>query len=131
MRLHVFSIARPPQPTSAERAVGMFAHVLTDPKCQSVFSPQAVGGFFLFIPSHLGRNAALDTAIPCLYSIYGDLLASRKDSRETTLKYIACLETLRACVKDPVLRVQSETLCASLIVQICEVRRPTFTSPFT
>lgn len=120
--LNVFSICRPPRLTSTERAAGMFAFILTDPKCQSVFSPQAAGSFFPFIPSRLGRNAALDAAISCLCDIYNDILRGKNGSAATTKKYVASLEALQVCVADPILRIQSETICASLIIQIYEVR---------
>jgi hypothetical protein len=120
--LHAFSIIRMPRTTSSENAVAMYSHILMDPQCQSVFSPQAVGGFFPFIPERLGLNEALDAAIPCLYGMYGDLLAGRNASATTMQGYVTCLGALRRCIVDPVLRMQSETLCASLIVQIFEVR---------
>lgn len=122
--LNVFSICRLPRPTSAERAAGMFAFILTDSKCQSVFSPQAAGGFFPFIPGRLGSNAALDAAISCLCNIYSDALTGRNTSAATTKKYVASLEALQVCVADPIVRIQSETICASLIIQIYEVRSP-------
>ncbi|KAH8890411.1 hypothetical protein GQ53DRAFT_175987 [Thozetella sp. PMI_491] len=101
--------------------MAMFAHILQDPTCQSVFSPQAACTFFPFIPSRLGRNAALDAAILCLCDIYSDVRGGKQISPATTKKYIVCLSTLRASVADPELRTQSETLCASLIVQTCEL----------
>ncbi len=122
--LRVFSIIREPQSTAAGRAVGMFTYILQDPMCHSVFSPQASSSFFPFIPGRLGINAALDAAIPCLCDIYGDIRRGKQISAATTHRYVLCLGALRSCVADPGLRKQSETICASLIIQICEVRTP-------
>jgi hypothetical protein len=81
-----------------------------------------VGSFFDFIPARMGFNTALDDVVSCLCSIY-----SRKFStpygyqRDIYQGYIRALASLRRCLEDPGLRMESETLCASILLQMCEV----------
>ncbi len=82
-----------------------------------------VGSFFDFIPARLGRNMALDDSVTCLSSIYsrappGIHEAPRKEIYES---YATALSSLRASLNNPTLRTESETLCASILLQICEV----------
>ncbi|KAH8892453.1 subtilisin-like protein [Thozetella sp. PMI_491] len=120
--LHAFSITRSPQPAAIGRDCAMLAHILTDPKCSWVYGPQAAEGFLIFVPARLGHNAALDAIIPCLCSMYSDLLRGGTASESTFRKYVAALRALRRCIADPVYRPQSETIAASLIVEICELQ---------
>ena len=81
-----------------------------------------VGSFFDFIPAHLGHNVALDNAVSCLCSIYQSTNStSYSVSRNVGQKYILSLSSLRKCVSDDSLRMESETLCASILLQMCEV----------
>ena len=103
----------------------MLAYILADSKCQSACSPQATGSFLPFIPSRLGHNAALDAAVSCLCGIYGDRQATTREPTPATMqKYGASLRILRTFVADSMFRTQSETICASIVLQICEVRLP-------
>ena len=124
VRFHTFSLYQLPQFSSAEKTRAMLVHILVDPNCQSVFSPQVVGTFLPLLPPRLGYNTALDAAISCLCSMYRDFLVSGRTSFGTTRKYVATLGALQKCVADPSQRTKSETICASLIVQICEVSLP-------
>jgi hypothetical protein len=87
-----------------------------------------VGSFFDFIPARMGFNTALDDVVSCLCSIY-----SRKFStpygyqRGIYQSYIKALASLRGYLEDPVLRMESETLCASILLQMCEVSSTIFT----
>ena len=81
-----------------------------------------VGSFFDFIPVRLGHNAALDNAVSCICSLYqGTNSTSYSVDREVGQKYISSLSSLRKCVSDDSLRMESETLCASILLQMCEV----------
>lgn len=77
-----------------------------------------VGSFFQFVPARMGRNAALDDAVSCLCGIYRspyNLYAGIYQS------YVKALSSLRGCLTDASLRMESETLCASILLQMCEV----------
>jgi hypothetical protein len=82
-----------------------------------------VGSFFEFIPARLGHNAALDDAVSCLCAIYcGTPSTPYKLHKEIYQSYARALSSLRRCLSDSSLRIESETLCASILLQMCEVR---------
>lgn len=87
-----------------------------------VFPLSSHGGFYQYIPGRLGRNVALDSAVACLCTVYADLLASEGTiSKDSWRKYAQSLEALRLCLDDPGRCFQSETICASIVLQLCEV----------
>lgn len=81
------------------------------------------GSYLHFIPARLGRNPALDAAVSCLCAMYIDTQAKTASTRRTaTRRYVQSLQALRLCVEDPQVRLQSETICVSILMQLCEVR---------
>ncbi|KAH7336442.1 hypothetical protein BKA65DRAFT_34098 [Rhexocercosporidium sp. MPI-PUGE-AT-0058] len=87
-----------------------------------LFPLRLVGSFFQFIPARLGRNSALDDAVECICSIYSRAPpAPNEVSRGTYRDYAKALASLRACLDDPIMRMESETLCASIILALCEL----------
>ncbi|EIT73349.1 hypothetical protein AO1008_04526 [Aspergillus oryzae 100-8] len=87
-----------------------------------VFPLSSHGGFYQYIPGRLGRNVALDSAVACLCTVYADLLASEGTiSKDSWRKYAQSLEALRLCLDDPGRCFQSETICASIVLQLCEL----------
>lgn len=77
-----------------------------------------VGSFFQYVPARIGRNAALDAALSCLCDIY----CSPYNFRIGTYKsYVKALSSLRGCLSNTSLQIESETLCASILLQMCEV----------
>ena len=95
-----------------------------DSKVKGALIPlRIVGSFFEFIPARLGRNAALDDAVSCVCAIYsGDPGTPYNMHKEVCKTYIKALSSLRACLDDDAFRTESETLCASILLQMCEVR---------
>ena len=95
-----------------------------DSKVKGALIPlRIVGSFFEFIPARLGRNAALDDAVSCLCAIYcGNPATSYNMNKEVCKSYVKALSSLRACLVDDAVRTESETLCASILLQMCEVR---------
>jgi hypothetical protein len=81
------------------------------------------GSFFQFIPARLGHNVALDDAVSCISGIYSDKssLHDKSKSLVNYENYVRALRSLQSCLNDEVLSLQSETLCASILLQICEV----------
>ena len=95
-----------------------------DSKVKGALIPlRIVGSFFEFIPARLGRNAALDDAVSCICAIYcGNPATPYNMHKEVCKSYVKALSSLRACLDDDAVRMESETLCASILLQMCEVR---------
>lgn len=77
-----------------------------------------VGSFFQFVPARMGRNAALDDAVSCLCSIYCSPYNFHTGIYQS---YVKALSSLRGCLSDTSVQMESETLCASILLQMCEV----------
>ena len=77
-----------------------------------------VGSFFQYVPARIGRNAALDAAVLCLCDIY---CSPYNFQVGTYQKYVKAISSLRGCLSDTSLQMESETLCASILLQMCEV----------
>ncbi|KAJ2897711.1 hypothetical protein MKZ38_004488 [Zalerion maritima] len=104
-----------------DRIASRFVYILTDPCSWKLFRLETLGNFFSYIPGRLAHNAALKTAISCLCSLYTDFATNHSlCSYRTTKKYAKSLNVLQAYVKDTGSRTESGTLCASIILQICE-----------
>ncbi|KAH6711179.1 hypothetical protein BKA61DRAFT_613220 [Leptodontidium sp. MPI-SDFR-AT-0119] len=87
-----------------------------------LFPLRLVGSFFQFIPARLGRNIALDDAVECICSIYAQALPAPNElPRGIYRDYAKALASLRSCLDDSVLWKESETLCASVILPLCEL----------
>ena len=77
-----------------------------------------VGSFFQFVPARMGRSVALDDAVSCLCAIYSSPYTVHAGIYQG---YAKALSSLRGCLSDVSLRMKSETLCASILLQMCEV----------
>lgn len=81
-----------------------------------------VGSFFEFIPARLGHSAALDHAVWCLCALYQSRPPNPYHfNKRVCQSYIKSLSALRYCLDDELLRMESETLCASILLQMCEL----------
>jgi hypothetical protein len=88
----------------------------------TLISLHLVGSFFDFIPARMGFNTALDDAVSCLCSIYSHKYSTPYGYQKHIFQsYVRALSSLRGCLEDPVVRMESETLCASMLLQMCEV----------
>ena len=95
-----------------------------DSKVKGALIPlRIVGSFFEFIPARLGRNTALDDAVSCICAIYcGNPTTPYNMHKEVCKSYVKALSSFRACLDDDDVRTEPETLCASILLQMCEVR---------
>lgn len=101
----------------------MFVYHLTDRRSQSLLPLSSLGSFFQFVPARLGVNKALDCAIACVCGIYsGTLVDGHTTSSNVLRQYSKSLYSLRTCVDNHETRLEAETLCASILLQFCEVR---------
>ncbi|PVH88651.1 hypothetical protein DL98DRAFT_580217 [Cadophora sp. DSE1049] len=99
-----------------------FVYSLDSNVAGKLFPLRLVGSFFQFIPARLGRSAALDDAIECICSIYSKRLpAPNEISKDIYESYARAIASLRTCLDDPTLQMESETLCASITLQLCEL----------
>ncbi|KAI9640599.1 hypothetical protein NHQ30_010898 [Ciborinia camelliae] len=81
-----------------------------------------MGSFFQYVPGRLGHNNALDDAISCICSLYCDRsLKEYTKSKVIYRNYVRALSSLQKCLADKSLCMQSETLCASILLQVCEL----------
>lgn len=79
-------------------------------------------GFFMFeIPRRMNENEALDTAVNALICSHSNFCASKEVSVETLSSYARALRSLRHCLDDPDKASQTETLCAVMLLLICQV----------
>jgi hypothetical protein len=109
--------------SETEKISLVLASIVANDRAQVLLPLHALGSFFPLIPARLGRNSALDTTVTCLCSIYHRFLKGESTlaSKVTLGNYVNSLAALQRCVSDPGFRYQSETLCASILVQLCEL----------
>ena len=80
------------------------------------------GSFFQYIPGRLGHNIALDDAISCVCSLYCDRSSNEYTKSNAIYRnYVRALSSLQKCLTEENVCLQSETLCASILLQMCEV----------
>ncbi|RAO68997.1 uncharacterized protein BHQ10_005009 [Talaromyces amestolkiae] len=78
-------------------------------------------GFFMFeIPRRMNENEALDTAVNALICSHSNFCARQAVSAETLSSYSRALRSLRHCLDDPGKASQTETLCAVMLLLICQ-----------
>lgn len=80
------------------------------------------GPFIQYIPSRLGRNPALDASIATLVEAYSSMCRRSGASQSALNKYSHALVELRRTLDDPVEACSSETLCATMILCMTQVR---------
>ncbi|KAF3406973.1 hypothetical protein DPV78_001789 [Talaromyces pinophilus] len=78
-------------------------------------------GFFMFeIPRRMNENEALDTAVNALICSHTNFCSRKEVSVETLSSYSRALRSLRNCLDDPDKASQTETLCAVMLLLICQ-----------
>ncbi|RMY02378.1 hypothetical protein D0868_07994 [Hortaea werneckii] len=78
------------------------------------------GAFLEEIPQRLGKNKALDAAVAALVSAHSNVCCKRKATPQTLVRYSCALEALKSsldCVHEA---SSSETLCAIMVLLICQ-----------
>lgn len=116
-----------PLMSEADKAASRLIAMLNDSSGQKLCQIRSHANFIDYVPSRLGKNAALDSVVSSLCSLFVDALTGNRTVEGFRL-YGSAVTSLQACVKSPELRLESETLCASILIQICEVR---YTRPYT
>lgn len=132
-QLLVLNESHVPRSLSAHPLCSTIVYCLGSNTKGALIPLRLVGSFFDFIPARLGHNAALDDAVTCLSSIYSNALPGLHEARRTGIYtgYVAALSSLRSCLDNPALRMESETLCASILLQLCEVCLGSHSNPIS
>ncbi|KAI6861415.1 hypothetical protein KC343_g4352 [Hortaea werneckii] len=78
------------------------------------------GAFLEDIPQRLGKNKALDTAVTALVSAHSNVCCKRKATLQTLVKYSLALDALKSSLNSPYEASSSETLCAIMVLLICQ-----------
>ena len=73
------------------------------------------------IPRRMNENEALDAAVNALVCSHSNFCARKAVSVETLSSYSHALRSLRHCLDDPGKASQTETLCAVMLLLICQV----------
>ncbi|KAK5939041.1 hypothetical protein PMZ80_008344 [Knufia obscura] len=83
------------------------------------------GDYLTDVPVRLGRNVALDAAADALVTACDRFSAPRADhSHRFLAKYVEAVRTLRLCLDDQATATTSETLCAVMLLLICQIFVP-------
>ncbi|EPE33525.1 hypothetical protein GLAREA_06538 [Glarea lozoyensis ATCC 20868] len=72
------------------------------------------------VPKRLGYNDALDTSVSALTAAHLDIVLGRKTSVKALTEYSRALRTLKNVLNDPVKACASETLCAVMLLLLCQ-----------
>jgi len=82
----------------------------------------AYGGFLADVPRRLGQNEALDAAASALLTSHLRFLTPMdKVTSQALSQYSHTLNALRTCLDDPIEACTANTLCAVMILLICQV----------
>lgn len=112
-----------PVPTNAlDRLLDEIVHVTSLRTSLRYNFVYAYGGFLLMVPRHLGINEALDASAEAVINAYTHFCRGGKVAAPDTLMlYSRGLKALRSCLDDPVKACATETLCAIMLLMICQV----------
>lgn len=111
-----------PLTSECDQTASMLAFILNDRSGETVCQLRSHANFIDYVPSRLGRNIGLDSVVSCLCSLYVDALTTNPTT-ESLRRYGKSMASLQICLKDPRRRFESETLCASILTQVCEVSK--------
>ena len=78
------------------------------------------GLFLEEVPRRLGNNEALDRAVDAVTTIHADFCTRRSISVGALSKYSHALRTLSVYLDDPIQAIASNTLCAVMILLVCQ-----------
>ncbi|KAJ5173146.1 hypothetical protein N7492_005739 [Penicillium capsulatum] len=79
------------------------------------------GSFLEDVPRRLGTNEALDRAVDTVTTAHANFCVGRVGSVDALAKYVQALRTLRVYLKDPVHAQSTNTLCAVMILLVCQM----------
>jgi len=81
------------------------------------------GSFVHEIPKRIGQNIALDAAVACLVHAQSSHLHNKGQLEVDCPKlYLPAVQALQICLGDPKHSMSANTLCASVLLGLVEVR---------
>lgn len=81
------------------------------------------GSFIQEVPARIGHNPALDAAVTVLVNVHSSLVYKKTANEIVSPElYIRAIKTLQTCLEHPQLGLSPETLCASVLLGLVEVR---------
>ena len=99
----------------------LIAHL--SPKIYGSFDLKALSGHYLVhVPSRIGYNAGLDSAVKCICTTHSMFLRHVPEDRYLMRKlYLVAIGHLQNALRRPFAEVTSEILCASMLLRLFEV----------
>lgn len=79
------------------------------------------GEFVRYVPQRLGFNPALDAAAQALIVSHTDFSLRRPVTPQSLVKYSDAIHVLTRSLNDPVQSSSLETICAVLLLTLCQV----------
>lgn len=79
------------------------------------------GPFLEHVPQRLGTNTALDAAVQVIIAAHANHCAHRKNLPDVLVKYSRALTQLRLSLDDALIAQSPETLCAVMLLLLCQV----------
>lgn len=104
-----------------EKTAYLLGYLLLDRTAMKALPLVAQGSFYENLPRRLGRNSALDASVACLCQIWIDVTLKRNTNSKAVALYVGGLNALGMCLDNAQAQYESETICASIILQVCEV----------
>ena len=114
------------RPIAASASTSLASRLITamDQTLPTGFRLDSCAGFFTFVPSRLGRVAALDDATDCMLAVHSEYLSMARSGQQTSrAKYVRAIRSLQTCLSDATTRTSSEVICAILLLGYNEVRK--------
>ena len=110
------------RPVCALSATLMSFVSVVDPSTQYKYNlAWAYGDYLLEIPKRLGTNKALDAAAETMVEAHRSACLRQPVTTDCLVNYSRALEALRVSLDDAVTAGSAETLCAVMMLLVCQV----------
>lgn len=110
-----------PFPSNDQDAlINAFANTIKPSTSRRYNLTLAYGRFIDEVPKRLGHNEALDSAVRAVTCAHSDMCSHRRAGTDSLMKYNKAISSLRTSLDDPVEARSVETLCAVLVLLMCQ-----------
>lgn len=101
--------------------VGCFVDMIQPSSDRRFNLASTYGDFLENVPQRLGSNTALDVAAQALVASHRDFAVRRPVTPDSLAKYSDAIRALTQSISDPVTCHSLETICAVLLLTMCQV----------